>query len=77
MSTEQSADQHTVTTTPTGELAFQCPRCSEPVTERFYGPCQTCRQQLRASGGGEARDIAEERFEPRMHVVANHVATKD
>jgi hypothetical protein len=63
-------------------LSFTCPRCGQAAGERFYGPCGTCRAQLRAEqaggadatpGGGEAR----QRFEPRMNVVPNHVATKD
>lgn len=72
-----------------GLLAFECPRCHERVGERHYGPCEACRSQLRdtlgASSGvdgkawtGEAW-TGEDRphFEPKMHVVPNHVATKD
>ena len=29
-------------------LDITCPRCSTAVRERFYGPCESCRQQLRA-----------------------------
>lgn len=60
---------------------FACPRCGQTVQERFWGPCRACREQLVAAhqaseGGGEAAAGAA-RFEPAMHVVPNHVATKD
>lgn len=61
-------------------LSFVCPRCSSAVNERFYGPCEACRQQLRAEQGSEGSGAAQaERtmFEPKMNVVPNHVATKD
>jgi hypothetical protein len=64
----------------TGEQleAFDCPRCGTPVEERFWGPCTACRSQLvaahQATGGAE---VEAARFEPAMHVVPNHVATKD
>ena len=60
--------------------SFVCPRCSSPVHERFYGPCEACRRQLRAEQGSDGTGAAEpERtmFEPKMNVVPNHVATKD
>jgi hypothetical protein len=44
---------------------FTCPRCGNEVTERFYGPCEDCRV------GAPAR------YEPKMNVVPNFVATKD
>ena len=56
---------------------FACPRCSETVSERFYGPCTTCREQLRASLGGVARDVEIAAYEPKMNVVPNQVATKE
>jgi len=60
-----------------------CPRCASVVTEPFYGPCAACRSELRATcvagevvaGGGA--DRAHSRFEPKMNVVPNQVATKD
>ena len=65
-----------------GELTdFACPRCGNAVSERFYGPCAACRDHLREamSSDGAAPDelAAATRFEPAMHVVPNHVATKD
>jgi hypothetical protein len=60
---------------------FDCPRCGAPVEERLWGPCRACRAQLVASYAREtvALGTATEpsRFEPAMHVVPNHVATKD
>lgn len=60
---------------------FDCPRCGSSVAERFWGPCSACRQALVAAYRTEpaaAEDmVAANRFEPNMHVVPNHVATKD
>ncbi|HET9058284.1 MAG TPA: hypothetical protein VFN61_00060 [Acidimicrobiales bacterium] len=72
-------------TTPTSSdlLEFACPRCRQSVNERFYGPCAGCRAELRseqigAGGAGDAGSGQERtRFEPKMNVVPNHVATKD
>lgn len=58
-------------------MPFTCPRCQEPVDERFYGPCPTCREQLRLALGGEAREVERPAFEPAMHVTPNAVAVKD
>ena len=64
---------------------FNCPRCNSEVTERFWGPCTACRQELtanaaKASGGdgtGDTGSFEAAKFEPAMHVTPNHVATKD
>ncbi len=62
---------------------FACPRCGNTVQERFWGPCRSCREQLVAAyrsegaGDGTGADVESSRFEPAMHVVPNHVATKD
>ncbi|HET9692213.1 MAG TPA: hypothetical protein VFP61_13760 [Acidimicrobiales bacterium] len=59
-------------------LEFACPRCGDGVAERFYGPCTGCRDALAALGGtGDGGAAGAGRFEPRMHVTPNHVATKD
>lgn len=55
---------------------FECPRCAASVTEAWYGPCSSCLAQLRATVGGEARDVATE-YVPKMNVTPNAVATKD
>lgn len=54
-----------------------CPRCSQPVEERFYGPCSSCRAQLRATLAREARAVERTEFVPAMHVTPNAVALKE
>jgi hypothetical protein len=60
---------------------FACPRCGQTVQERFWGPCGACRAELVAThqtdGDERAEGAQTTRFEPAMHVVPNHVATKD
>jgi len=62
-------------------LGFSCPRCAADVEEAFYGPCRECREDLVATQGKQASGATStaptSRFEPEMHVVPNHVATKD
>ena len=58
-------------------LQFDCPRCGQPADEAFYGPCPSCRQQLRASVYIEGRKVETADYEPKMNVVPNQVATKD
>lgn len=54
-----------------------CPRCGGARAGRFYGPCDECRAQLRATVGGQAREVAVAAYEPKMNVTPNQVATKD
>jgi len=56
---------------------FACPRCGSEVCERFWGPCQTCRTELTTLMQRTAEHVESERFEPVLHVVPNHVATRD
>ena len=59
-------------------LTFTCPRCGADAAERFYGPCGSCRDELRAALGSEARGAAEQiAYEPKMNVTPNAVALKD
>ena len=58
-------------------MDLTCPRCSGVLDERFYGPCDSCRQALRATVRGEARDVERTSFEPTMHVTPNAVALKE
>lgn len=58
-------------------LDFTCPRCDLPASEAFYGPCTSCREQLRSTLGGDAKDVEVAAYEPKMNVVPNQVATKD
>jgi hypothetical protein len=61
----------------TSTLPFACPRCGAHVTERFYGPCDTCRGALRATVAGEARAAEAQAYEPKVNVTPNAVAVKD
>src|SRR4051812_6037196 len=38
-------------------LALTCPRCEAAVDQRYYGPCASCRESLRATQGGEAHAL--------------------
>ena len=58
-------------------LDFTCPRCSAPASARYYGPCESCRDDLVATLGGEAREIEVDGYVPKMNVTPNAVATKD
>lgn len=64
---------------PAGDelLSFTCPRCSLEVTEELYGPCGSCRATLRAVIGGEARQVEQQDYVPKMNVTPNAVASKD
>jgi hypothetical protein len=54
-----------------------CPRCHRDADERYYGPCSTCRADLRATIVGEARQVETAEYEPKMNVTPNAVASKD
>ena len=56
---------------------FDCPRCGQAVAARFYGPCDPCRDQLRATLGGEQHELEKTIYETKINVVPNHVATKE
>jgi hypothetical protein len=58
-------------------LEVVCPRCASAVLARFYGPCDDCRAELRATQGVEARVVDATDYEPKMNVTPNAVATKD
>jgi hypothetical protein len=58
-------------------LQFSCPRCTKEVGERFYGPCEGCRAELRETQRIEAKELDVPRYEPKMNVVPNQVALKD
>lgn len=58
-------------------LAITCPRCGAAVHERFYGPCESCRHDLRATFKGEARVVELAEYEPKMNVTPNAVALKE
>lgn len=56
---------------------FNCPRCQTSVTAEFYGPCESCRAELRAKFQGEQVDVEVAEYEPKMNVTPNAVALKD
>lgn len=60
-----------------GVVSFTCPRCDQSVTARFYGPCESCRTQLRAAYAGLAREVEVAEYVPKMNVTPNAVALKD
>lgn len=60
------------------DLSFNCPRCASSVTGRFYGPCESCAEELRIAMAGEADANARAaEYEPKMNVTPNAVALKD
>ena len=61
----------------TTTLAFTCPRCGSDVKESFYGPCTSCRTDLRTAMARDAQDVEAGAYEPKMNVVPNQIATKD
>jgi NMD protein affecting ribosome stability and mRNA decay len=58
-------------------LAVTCPRCGAKVEQRFYGPCAACRDEMRATLTGVARDVEVAEYVPKMNVTPNAVALKD
>ena len=58
-------------------MPFECPRCHGSVDERFYGPCPSCRDELRTAMAARARAVDDAAYEPAMHVTPNAVALKD
>ena len=58
-------------------FSIQCPRCGATADERYYGPCTSCRETMRATLGGAAREVEATTYEPKMNVTPNAVATKD
>jgi hypothetical protein len=56
---------------------LDCPRCGQPTSERFYGPCTTCRDALRTMFSATKREVDVADYEPKMNVTPNAVATKE
>lgn len=59
------------------ETSSTCPRCRATHDGRFYGPCEACRLELRATQGGEGRHVEVAEYVPKMNVTPNAVALKD
>lgn len=58
-------------------MEFACPRCQLDVVDDFYGPCESCRSQLRDAFRSEGRVVEVAEYEPKMNVTPNAVALKD
>ena len=58
-------------------MQVTCPRCGRDVDERFYGPCSSCRDELRAAFVRDARVVDVAEYEPKVNVTPNAVALKD
>jgi hypothetical protein len=58
-------------------MDFVCPRCSTSTTDEFYGPCATCRGELRVTMTREKSAVVAAAYEPKMNVVPNQIATKE
>ncbi len=58
-------------------LQITCPRCATECEVEYYGPCESCREQLKASLRRDAVDVTAAEYEPKMNVTPNAVALKD
>lgn len=60
-----------------GVVDVDCPRCHRAVQQQFYGPCERCLAELRATYQAEASVAEAVDYEPKMNVTPNAVALKD
>ncbi|MDX2378315.1 MAG: hypothetical protein QNM02_00975 [Acidimicrobiia bacterium] len=58
-------------------MEFTCPRCAAATVDELYGPCESCRGDLRAKYQLEGRVVDLAEYEPKMNVTPNAVALKD
>ena len=78
MSSQHSAEPALTADDPAPEaISFVCPRCGESRQERFYGPCQSCRQTLQATYQQSTNEVEAPEYEPKMNVTPNAIATKE
>ncbi|MDP9441376.1 MAG: hypothetical protein M3P34_04185 [Actinomycetota bacterium] len=59
------------------QIEITCPRCLRVAAVQFYGPCDGCRGELRATVGRPAREVEVAAYEPKANVIPNQVATKE
>jgi hypothetical protein len=59
------------------DVEINCPRCQSTTEARFYGPCESCRAELREMFRSEGRVVELAEYEPKMNVTPNAVALKD
>jgi hypothetical protein len=57
--------------------AQPCLRCGAESPLPFAGTCASCTDELRATMGGEAREVEGAEYVPKMNVTPNAVALKD
>ena len=50
-------------------MSETCPRCGVASEVRFYGPCDSCRNELRSTFAIEAKVIELAEYEPKMNVT--------
>jgi hypothetical protein len=62
---------------PDAMRQFGCPRCATVVTEPWYGPCVSCREELRRAVRGTPAEVTAAAYEPKMNVTPNAVAMKE
>ena len=58
-------------------MEFRCPRCGHDASEEHYGPCSSCRGELRISQRLDAKDGVVADYVPKMNVTPNAVASKE
>ena len=58
-------------------LGFDCPRCGNRAEEPYYGPCGSCRAELRTTVEATPDDVEVAAYEPKMNVTPNAVALKE
>lgn len=58
-------------------IDFVCPRCGADASADYYGPCNSCREQLQAAASGAKRSVEAPEYEPKVNVTPNAVALKD
>ena len=58
-------------------LDTTCLRCETLVRMPFRGLCDSCRDALHVKFAGEAQDVGDAEYDPKMNVTPNAVALKD
>lgn len=58
-------------------IPITCLRCGGEEKMRFAGLCSSCTAELREKYQGEAREVEDAAYEPKMNVTPNAVALKD
>jgi len=55
---------------------FTCPRCAADTSAEFYGPCESCCNQLHTTQRIEPKIVEGSSGEYKMNVTPNAVALK-